>query len=101
VKTASQENQVTFTKTATGPGGETVAVLDYKISEAVQGTQVIPIFSEESMPASMKCTGIGQGEFLVEQGRWKQFSFEYNIEMTGFITSTIIQDFALSSPSSR
>lgn len=89
-------NQVTFTKIVETPEGEPVAILDYLIVESVEGEQTIPFFSSEPISASMKCSFIGRGQFLIEQGRWKQFSAEHTIQTTGVITSDVTQHLALS-----
>ncbi len=96
VETSERESQVTFmgvSKTATD---EPVAVLDYHITERLTGKQSIPALAKEPVQGSFDCVGSGQGEFLIEQGRWKNFSFEFVVQTTGLMSSTLTQSFALS-----
>lgn len=96
IENSDRINQVTLAKIAETPAGKPVAILDYLIIESVKGKQAIPFFTKESVPTSMKCSFIGQGQFLIEQGRWEQFSAEYTVQTTGIMTSTITQYLALS-----
>lgn len=96
LETSSIENQVTLSKIYETPNHELIAVLDYRIVENLEGTQMVPLFLDEPVSASMQCNGIGQGEFLVEQGHWKQFDFQYTNTITGITDGTMTQNFSLS-----
>ncbi len=96
IENSDGTNQVTFTEITETPEGELVAILDYLVAESVEGEQTIPFFSEKPVPASMKCSFIGRGQFLIEQGRWQQFSAEFTIQTTGVMTADVTQHLALS-----
>lgn len=96
IENSDSINQVKLTEITETPTGELVALLDYSIVESVEGKQTLPFASNEAVPSSMNCSFMGQGQFLIEQGRWQQFSAEYSIQTTGLMTSTVIQHLALS-----
>jgi len=50
-----------------GEKGDTIAVLDYTISEYIRG-------KSDAGNIRIATTFIGRGEFLVEEGRWRKFS---------------------------
>jgi hypothetical protein len=94
---AHRINQVKFTELSTTEDGRPIAILDYLIAEMVEGSFETPL-SEESTPTSMSCTFMGRGAFLIEEGRWSQFTGEFGISSTGFLGflgGETIQQFAL------
>ncbi len=95
VENSDRVNEVKLAEIIETPTGEMVAVLEYRIAESVEGQQDIPFFTAAPVPSSMKCDFVGQGEFLIEEGRWKQFSAEYTIQSTGIITADVTQHLAL------
>ncbi len=88
-------NEVTFTGISRTLQGETVAVLDYKIAESMDGEQTIPFLMTEPTSASLKCDIVGRGQFLIEQGRWKELAASGTLQITGIVTATITQDLTL------
>lgn len=95
IENSERVNQVTLTEISKTPQGQTVAVLDYSIAEFVQGDQNIPFFSDEPIPTTMDCRFLGQGEFLIEEGRWQSFSVENTVQSTGMVTSNVTRLFEL------
>lgn len=91
---ADQVNRVEFTGLTENDEGKAIAILDYLIAETVEGDFQTP-FSDEVVPTSMTCTFLGQGLFLIEEGRWEQFTGEFAIKATGMLESDVIQHFAL------
>lgn len=95
IDNSDQVNQVTLREITETSEGEPVAILDYLIAESVEGEQTIPFFSNEPVPTTMKCSFVGRGEFLIEQGKWQAFSAENTVETTGVVTSNVTQQLAL------
>jgi len=95
IENSDRVNQVTLKEITETPEGETMAVLDYLIAESVEGKQTIPFFTNEPVPTSVKCSFLGRGEFLIEQGRWQSFSAENTLQSTGIVTSNVTQQLAL------
>lgn len=98
VKKSEKDNRVTFTEVGRTAEGRPIAVLEYEIVELLEGDQTIPVFSKEPVPGSFTCNVSGRGEFLIDEGRWKQFSAVFTIKVTGIVTSDITQSFTLPSP---
>lgn len=94
VSKAQRENRVLFAELSQTPDGKPIAVLEYFIGEIVDGKFKSPT-SGETAPQSMLCTFIGQGQFLIEEGRWKQFTGEMTVIAKGFMESNTTQLFAL------
>jgi hypothetical protein len=91
---AERVNRVEFAEVRENADGELLAVLDYFIAEAVDGHFQIP-FSDEAIPTTMTCTFLGQGLFLIEEGRWEQFTAEFALKATGLMNTDAVQHFAL------
>jgi hypothetical protein len=94
VENASRTNLVEFTEVSTTSDGRLVAVLNYLISESVEGSFDSP-FSAEPSPASMTCLYTGQGRFLIAEGRWEQFSGQLSMQSSGFMDSNSTNQFTL------
>lgn len=91
---ANRVNKVTLTSVEENDEGQALAHLEYVIAESVEGDFLFP-FSEEPIPTSMNCSFLGQGSFLIEEGRWQQFNGEFRILATGMVESNTVQQFAL------
>ncbi len=91
---AERVNHVEFSELIENSDGESIAVLDYFIAETVEGDFQMPL-SDEAVPTTMTCTFLGQGFFLIEEGRWEQFAGEFAIKSTGIMNSEVAQHFAL------
>ena len=89
-----RRNEVTLTEVSQNEAGQTVAILDYVIAESVDGVFAIP-GGDELAPAAMTCTFLGQGEFLIDEGRWSQFSGEFALQSSGVMEANGVQQFAL------
>ncbi len=95
IENSDQVNQVTLKEITETPEGEPVAILDYLIVESVEGEQTVPFLSNEPVPTTMKCSFLGRGEFLIEQGKWQAFSAENTVQTTGIVTSNVTRQLAL------
>ncbi len=95
IENSDRVNQVTLKEVTETLAGEPVAVLDYLIAESVEGEQMMPFSPGEPVSATMKCSFLGRGEFLIEQGKWQSFLAENTIQMTGVVTSSVTQQLAL------
>ena len=101
VKDANRLNQVTFSEVTTLPDGRRVAVLDYLLVESISGhsdSQMLANMSSattDQIPVSMQCSFIGQGQFLIDEGRWHQFVGEMTINSDGFMMANSVQAMAL------
>lgn len=95
IEDSDKVNQVTLKDVVETSDGSLVAILDYTIIESVKGEQST-FFNNEAAPTTMKCSFLGRGEFLIEQGRWKTLSIENRIQSTGMITSDVAQRLGLS-----
>lgn len=91
---ANRVNEVVLSSVGENEEGQSVAILEYVIVETVEGEFQLP-FSEESTPTSMSCSFLGQGSFLIEEGRWEQFVGEFRVQATGMLETNIVQQFAL------
>lgn len=98
-----RQNAVSLVSLINTDQGETIAVLKYLIYEAVEGRMIMP-----KMPDDMPGEGlgdvlgvsysyglIGEAQFLVNEGRWKQFNGIMDIQSKGIISSSVKQHFAL------
>jgi hypothetical protein len=94
VNNAERINQVEFTALSSTPEGKPIAVLDYLIVESVDGT-FVSAGSPEGASVAMTCSFVGQGQFLIEEGRWHQLTGEMAINSTGLMAANGIQPFAL------
>ncbi len=95
IENSDRVNQITLKEITETPEGEPIAILDYLIAESIEGEQTIPFLSNEPVPTTMKCSFLGRGEFLIEQGKWQAFSAENTIQTTGIVTSNVTQQLAL------
>jgi hypothetical protein len=91
---AARINRVELTSVSENAEGQSVAQLEYVIIETVEGDFQLP-FSDESNPTSMSCSFLGQGSFLIEEGRWEQFVGEFQVQATGLMESNLVQQLAL------
>lgn len=91
---ANRINKVTLASVEENDAGQAVAYLEYVIAETVDGDFLFP-FSDDPIPTSMNCSFLGQGSFLIEEGRWEQFTGEFRIFATGMVESDTVQQFAL------
>lgn len=92
--TAQKVNQVRLASLSQTPDGKPVAVLDYVLGEMVEG-DFQSLSSGEPTLTSMTCSFVGQGHFLIDEGRWAKFVGEFAIRSTGIIESNAVQRFAL------
>jgi hypothetical protein len=94
VENASRTNLVEFTEISTTSDGRLVAVLNYLISESVEGSFDNPLLGQPS-PSSMTCLYTGQGRFLIEEGRWEQLSSQLAIQSSGIMAANSSNQFTL------
>jgi hypothetical protein len=96
VENSQSENHVTLTGMTESAEGEAIALVDYEMAESLDGKQPMPVFSPEPLATSTKCTGVGHGEFLIKQGRWKKFTFEIRLSTIGIMTTSTNASLSLS-----
>ena len=92
---AERVNQVELSEITQTAEGETIAIIDYVILEAVEGISD-STFSDEQILVSMTCSYLGRGQFLVEAGRWHQLGGEFQVSSTGFMDTNAVSYFTLS-----
>jgi hypothetical protein len=89
-------NQVHLVSLEKEAEGRTVARIDFTLAERQDGT-----FSDrrlrmkKALPAMMEMFFVGQGEFLVEQGRWRQLAGRLTTRATGVIKTDSEQQLTL------
>lgn len=98
IKTSHKDNRVTFQEVARNQASQRTAILDYAIAEALQGEMTVPALAKQPLPISATCHVAGRGEFLIDEGRWQQFSAAFTIQTTGILTATLTQSFSLQAP---
>ncbi|MEZ4670024.1 MAG: hypothetical protein R3E39_19140 [Anaerolineae bacterium] len=91
---AERKNQVEFSALSTTPDGKKIAILDYLIVESVEGN-FYGATSTEGTHASMTCSFVGKGQFLIDEGRWNQLNIEFAINSTYLTIANDIQHLAL------
>ncbi len=91
---SSRVNQVQLSSIKNS-GTDTIAVIDYLITETVEGSMHNPM-NNNSSPLSMTCSYIGRHEFFVERGRWKSVIGQLAIQSSGFMKSDVQQIIAMS-----
>jgi len=67
--------------------GDIIAVMEYDIYESIMGTLL--------GPTSMEMSFKGRGEFLVKEGKWKNFSGIMETETRSILNSSVKQRFAM------
>lgn len=94
-------NQVTFSEVSTLPDGRQIAVLDYLMLESASGYTDSHLLSgidgatNEPRAFSTQCSFVGQGQFLINEGRWHQLVGEMSISSVGILDSSQTQRFAI------
>jgi hypothetical protein len=87
-------NRLQLVELQKGADGRTVAVIDITLAERQAGHLAVP--KGPKLPSSMEMSFVGQGEFLVEEGRWKQLTGRMSTLSTGVMESESEQQFVLS-----
>ncbi len=74
-------NQVTLRSLAPEKGAGQVAVLEYRLAQHEEGTQLDD--EDRARPATRGAAFLGRAEFLVDRGTWRVFAGRLTTRMTG------------------
>lgn len=91
---ANRENRVRLVSLDRTEDGDTVAAIDYRITERVKGVYQQGA-APGGTPVEMSVTFVARGEFLVEKGTWRRFRGLMGIKSSGMMNSDVQKRFSL------
>lgn len=95
-KEAQKKNEVTL-KDVNQVNGDSIALIDYDISEYVSGDFNAPFFNKENnqQKTVMKFAYKAQAEFSIKKGKWVSYNGIMSLDASGALKSVQRQKFAL------
>ena len=91
-----KNNHVQLSEITQTDDGHALAIIDYAIVESIEGEFTSSFNATEASTVSIFVAYIGQGQFLIDEGRWyHQLVGELTVSSSGFMSTNSTQTLAL------